>query len=239
VRGCEEIRPLLGAHVLRALEPDEADAVRAHIASCPRCAAEHAALAPLPGLLDRAATIDPAHPPPLAIATEEALLDRVARERGSRRRRRRWLRLGLGRRGRAALLGALAAAAAAVAVVAVVLGEGEPERRPAYAVGLQPVAGLREARARAQLEAVPGGTAVRLWVRGLPPGDRAVYEVVCGREGWSAPAGSFRVGRDGRAYVVLTTAARRTEYDRIEIVRRWRDEAGRGRRTAVLAARLA
>jgi hypothetical protein len=46
------------------------------------------------------------------------------------------------------------------------------------------------------------------------------------------------VGPDGRAYVSLTTAARRSEYDRIEVLRRWRDARGTRRETAVLAARL-
>ena len=76
---CNELRPLLGGYVLEALEPDEAEAVRAHLPGCPACAAELASLAELPHLLDLAGPVS--HPvEPLAPGAEEALLDRVARE---------------------------------------------------------------------------------------------------------------------------------------------------------------
>ena len=65
-----------------------------------------------------------------------------------------------------------------------------------------------------------GGTEVHLWVKGLPPGGETVYEVRCERSGWSASAGTFRADARGRAYVVLTTAARLGEYERIRVVRR-------------------
>ena len=61
---------------------------------------------------------------------------------------------------------------------------------------------------------------MHLWVKGLPPGAEAVYEVRCERSGWSASAGTFRADARGRAYVVLTTAARIGEYERIRVVRR-------------------
>ena len=57
-------------------------------------------------------------------------------------------------------------------------------------------------------------------VKGLPPGGETVYEVRCERPGWSAGAGTFRADSRGRAYVVLTTAARLGEYERIRVVRR-------------------
>jgi hypothetical protein len=76
------------------------------------------------------------------------------------------------------------------------------------------------ASARAKLSTESGGTQVHLWVRGLPPGAEAVYEVRCERPGWSASAGTFRADAHGRAYVVLTTAARIGEYERIRVVRR-------------------
>ena len=59
-----------------------------------------------------------------------------------------------------------------------------------------------------------------MWVKGLPPGGEAVYEVRCERPGWSAGAGTFRADAQGRAYVVLTTAARLGEYESIRVVRR-------------------
>ena len=98
--GCNEFRELLGGYVLDALEPDERDAVRAHLADCPRCRREHAELAGVPAMLDLLDAPDeaPAAPPP---ELEEAILDRFARDRRRRMpirlpRRRGWgLRVGL------------------------------------------------------------------------------------------------------------------------------------------------
>jgi hypothetical protein len=231
-RECRELRPLVGAAVLGALEPDEAAAVRAHVAGCPSCAAEHARLAPLPGLLKLAAgaeavALDP--PPP---ALEERLLDAVAHADPGRRRVRRRTRNRS--RPRLALLGAAAAGAVAAVAVAIVLatGGGEPPA-PTYELAFRPAAAAPTARGRATLEAVRGGTALHLWVRGLPAARDAVYEVHCDAGSWSASAGTFRVGADGRAYVVLTTAARRGEYDAIRVVRR-----APGADRLVLSARL-
>ncbi|MDP9293092.1 MAG: zf-HC2 domain-containing protein, partial [Actinomycetota bacterium] len=84
---CDELRPLLGGYVLEALEPDEAAAVREHLHTCLACSAEHASLVGLPALLDLTAGVDqPSELLPPAF--EEALLDRFARDRGERPRRR-------------------------------------------------------------------------------------------------------------------------------------------------------
>jgi anti-sigma factor RsiW len=215
---CRTLRPLIGAHVLGALEPDEAALVRAHVASCPACAAEHARLAPLPGLLTLAAgaeavAMDP--PPP---ALEERLLDAVAHADRGRSRVRRRLPLP-----RLALLGAGAGALAAAAVtLALVLSAGPGPAAPAhgYPVAFRAAAAAPAASGRAELEPVDGGTTVYLWVKGLPADRGALYEVHCDAPGWSASAGTFRVDAHGRAYVVLTTAARRGEYDAIRVLRR-------------------
>jgi anti-sigma factor RsiW len=42
---------LLGAYVLQSMDPEEARAVREHLAACELCAAEHAALTELVRLL--------------------------------------------------------------------------------------------------------------------------------------------------------------------------------------------
>jgi len=70
---------MLGAYVLNALEPEEMDAVRAHVAACPDCSREHAQLAPLSSLLEAVGSPETmaAKPPP---ALEDAVLDRFARE---------------------------------------------------------------------------------------------------------------------------------------------------------------
>jgi hypothetical protein len=214
---CRELRPLIGAQILGALEPDEAAAVREHVAACADCAAEHARLAPLPGLLTLAAGAEAVLLDPPSLALEERLLDAVAAEappRPARRRRRRPPR-------RVALFGAGAAslAAAAVAVV-LVTATGTSAPAPGYPVAFHAAPTAPRAGGHARLEAVQGGTALHLWVSGLPADRAAVYEVLCDAPGWSASAGTFRVDARGRAYVVLTTAARQGQYDAIRVLRR-------------------
>lgn len=221
----DHVREELGAYVLGALERDEEEAVREHLARCADCSREHARLAGLPALLSLAGHAAEAAGP--APAVEERVLDAVAQER------RRPARSAARRRfaPRAALLTA-ASAAAAVAAVALVLALSGDEASPAYPVALQPAPGVTAA-GRAELESVAGGTTLRLWVRDLPPDPGIVYEVRCDAPGWSAGAGTFRADTRGRAYVVLTTAARRGEYDAIRVIRRARSTT-----TDVLTASL-
>jgi hypothetical protein len=218
---CETHRELLGGYVLGALEAEEAETVRAHLESCPECAAEHARLAGLPALLDMAAGLEPSGEglPP---SVEERLLDRYARDR---RRRGRGGRGWLGRvlpsvraRPRAAIAVACAIVLAGAAAFAL-LGGGE-ERR-GYDLPLRGAKGAPNASATATLWRTAGGTGVELTVRNLPRDPGVVYELLCERlDGGRASAGTFRVGRDGRAVVRLTTAARIGEYDRLRVVRR-------------------
>jgi anti-sigma factor RsiW len=217
------VRDELGAYVLGTLEPSERDSVALHLAQCQECAAEHARLAGLPELLAYAEGLEiPAAPR----AVEERVLDQIARERGEERRARRRPRW---RRARMLLAGAVAGAALGAGVTALVLADDDSGPAPAtYEVALRGDAG---ASGRAQLEPGGAGTEVHLWVNGLPPGDDAVYEVLCERPGWTASAGTFRTDASGKAYAVLTTAARIGEYERIRVVRR-------PDTTAVLSARL-
>jgi anti-sigma factor RsiW len=208
----------LGAYVLGSLDADGVERVRAHIAECDACRAEHAALAGLPQLLDLAVVAGSGEDDPLPPAIEERLLDRFARERPTQRRERRWrprVFFGTG----SALAGA--AVAAAVLVVGFGFQKGVQRSEPQYRLALSPVAGApAEAKARAALRTVKGGTMLRLWVYNLPnqPGD--VYEVLCESNKWSASAGTFRVNPRGNAYVILTTAAKRGQYDSIRVVRK-------------------
>jgi len=209
---CAHVREQLGGYVLGALEPDERAAVAEHLATCAACAAEHDRLAGLPALLAHADGLEiPAAPPAVA----ERVLDRIAQERGGaggRRRRLAWLP------GRALIAGGLAGAALGAGVTAVALS-GDEAAQPAAGYELV-LSGAGGASARAELASAGGGTEVHLWVKGLPPGDDAVYEVLCERPGWRASAGTFRVDGRGDAYAVLTTAARLGEYERIRVVRR-------------------
>jgi anti-sigma factor RsiW len=214
---CAHVREELGGYVLGGLEVNEREAVAHHLARCPECAAEHARLAGLPALLEHAEGLEiPAAPP----AVEERVLDRIAHERGAagRARRPRLAWVPGWARGRALLAGGLAGAALGAGVTAVVLTGADDAAEPrAYTLVLR---GAEGASARAQLEPGSGGTEVHLWVEGLPKGSDAVYEVLCERPGWSASAGTFRADAGGRAYAVLTTAARLGEYERIRVVRR-------------------
>jgi anti-sigma factor RsiW len=232
---CEHLRPALGAYVLGGLDPDEAAAVRRHVEVCEECAAELDALAPIPGLLSLAGGAEEATTKPLSPAFEERLLDAYAQDRSSRPRRRRrlaWRRP----RPRWLAVGAAVTAAAAAAVIGItVSGEDEPARE--YEVNFQNVSGPQTASAHANLESDDEGTEVHLWVRGLPR-EEAVYEVLCDAEEWTATAGTFRTDAEGRAYVVLTTALRRGEYNAIRIVRRGHRADGSLYKRNVLTARL-
>lgn len=224
----------IGALALGALDADTERRVRAHLATCPECAAAHAELAGLPALLDLAVVTGATEDEPLPPAVEERVLDRFARERAASPRRRRW-------RPRIALGLASAVAGAAIAIAALIFGL-QFERdggRPAtqYRVVFDRVGPApASASARAGLRSSSAGTVVRLWVRNLPAGD--VYEVWCDAPGWSAAAGTFKVDRRGNAYVVLTAAVRRGAYDRIRVVRRQRLAGGQIAPYTILGANL-
>jgi len=216
LRTCDDLRPLLGGYVLGGLEPDETEAVRDHLPRCPACAAELASLAGLPALLDVAASMDRPEEP-LSPGIEEALLDRFARERQPRRRRRPRLSW---TRPRVAIASAVAAAALTAVGMAAVLRDPAPAPSRNFVLRLTAAPGEPAARARVALYRVGGGTGAHLWVNGLRPGARRVYEVLCDGNGWSASAGTFRADARGHAEVRLTTAARVGEYKRIRIVYR-------------------
>jgi hypothetical protein len=243
LRTCDDLRPLLGAYVLGALEPAEAEAVREHLPGCPACSAEHESLAGLPALLDLAAPLA-APDEPLSPAFEEALLDRFARDREAAapepapKRRRRLPRIAW-TRPRVAVASGLLAAALTFATMSAL--DDDPPSQPAasrnYVVqlkaGAAAPAGSRVS-GRVSLYRVKGGTGVHLWASGLRSGRKHVYEVLCEKGGWSASAGTFRADANGRVEAKLTTAARVGEYDSLRVV--YRDE--RGHIKDVLTGRL-
>ena len=79
---------------------------------------------------------------------------------------------------------------------------------------------------------------MRLWVYNLPGGPADVYEVFCDAPGWSASAGTFRVDAKGNAYVILTTAVKRGQYDKIRVVRREHLAGGKIQTSDILGAQL-
>jgi hypothetical protein len=231
---CEQLRPAIGAYALGALDPDEAAEVRRHLEACPKCAAEHDALASLPGLLSLAGGAEEAVTKPLSPAFEERLLDAYAREHaGSPRRRMRWH---LPRR-RWLAVGAVGLAAVAAAFVGLqVAGDEQPAN--GYDLTFRNVGAPANAVAKAALESSDEGTRVKLSIRGLPPDEDAVYEVLCDAEAWTASAGTFRTDAKGHAYVIVTTALRRDEYNAIRIVRRGHRRDGSLYKRNVLTAKL-
>jgi hypothetical protein len=81
----------------------------------------------------------------------------------------------------------------------------------------------------AYADAVPAGTRVRLWARGLRRPRGAVYELWCVRaDGRWVSGGTFRAGRDGRARAHLTAAVDPGEYHTMVVTRRsGEDQRGR------------
>jgi hypothetical protein len=215
MNGCAAYGQLIGGYVLGALDPAEMEEMRGHVAACPHCGPEADRLAALPGLLDR---IEPADVPPpvLSAEVEEAVLDRFARERGARSRPRRRL---LRRRPLAALAGAAAALLAALLLISQLEGN---DHQDAYAsVALGGVASAEEAKASAQLDAVPAGTRIRLHAHGLPRTPKPEYEVWCIRaDGRWVSGGTFRADSDGEAEAELTAAVEPGDYHTMVVTQR-------------------
>lgn len=196
----ESLREALGAYTLGALEPDEHDAVQAHLRSCEECRHELDGLAALPPLLgtltpDEAAIVQGSRP---RVDVEPALAV-VARER-SRMRRSVWTwRVAAG------------VAAAALAVVTLV-----PEQDADPSAVFEPRPSVAEASAtqgRVQVTAEPWGMRVTIDVSDLPARDG--YGLWAVRDdghkalaaSWSALPGDA-VHLNGSCYVSVDELAR-------------------------------
>jgi anti-sigma factor RsiW len=213
VSGCETHGELVGGYVLQALDPAEQAAMQRHIEECELCRREYEALSGIPALLDRIVPAD-VPPPTPSPELEEAVLDRVARERGHTKRVRfRWPP-------KLALAGAAAAVAVACVVALLVRG---PEADPAYASGK--LVGTEGGRGGFTVKEVPAGTEVNLWVTGLPARSRAAYELWCVRsDGRWVSGGSFRPRRSGETNVKLTAAVMPGDYHLVVVSRRGKEK---------------
>jgi anti-sigma-K factor RskA len=240
--GCPTYGPLIGGYALGALEPEEMEEMRRHVAVCPQCGPEAHRLEGLPWLLDRIAPAD-VPPPTLSPEVEEAVLDRFARERreegaggASERRAGRSERRPalLGRRPLAVAAACLIALAVALALV---LPGGEEDGTAAYAtVSLDSRAGSAGS-ATAWLDDVPAGTRIRLETRGLPANSQ--YEVWCiATDGRWISGGTFRTDRDGRVEAELTAAVQPGDYHRMVVTRRPEGAAGADRGPTVMDGEL-
>ena len=207
--GCRTHADLIGPYVLEALEPDEMQAMRRHLETCARCAAEVHSLAQVPVLLDRADADEPIAT--LSPGLEDEVLDRFVRERtAARPRRRRWPRLAIP---------ATAVAALIAGILVAVLPDGAA---PAYAraeLWSMPAGG--GAAGTAEAAQVTGGTRVKLRADHLPVARGNDYELWCVRtDGHWVNGGSFHARSDGTAAAELTAAVSPGDYHVVVITRR-------------------
>jgi Anti-sigma-K factor rskA, C-terminal/Putative zinc-finger len=209
VSGCRRHADDIGPYVLGALEPDEMEAMRLHLAGCSRCAAEVQSLAGIPALLDSAsADAEIATPAP---GLEEEVLDRFVRERAALRRpRRRWPRLAIP---------AIAVAALIAGILIATLPSGTDTAYAKADLWSLPAGG--GAGGTAEAAAVAGGTRVKLRAHDLPVSRGKAYELWCVRtDGRWVDGGTFRAQSDGTAAAELTAPVHPGEYHVVVITRR-------------------
>jgi hypothetical protein len=209
VSGCRTHADSVGPYVLGALEADEMEAMREHLASCEACAAEARSLSGIPVLLDHARADDEVVT--LSPALEEEVLDRFVRERAAAHPPRRpWRRFAIP---------AIAVAALVAAILVAALPSGPT---PAYAhadLWSMPAGG--GAAGTADVAAVDAGTRVKLHADHLPVQKGSAYELWCVRtDGRWINGGSFHARSDGTAAAELTAAVRPGEYHIVVITRR-------------------
>ena len=240
--GCPTYGPLIGGYALGALEHEEMEAMRRHVAVCPQCGPEAHRLEGLPSLLDRIAP-DDVPPPTLSPEVEEAVLDRFARERreegagGASGRRAGRSTRPLALPGRRPLAVAAACLIALIVALALVLPGEDDDGTAAYAsVSLDPRAG-GAGSATAWLDEAPAGTRIRLETLGLPASSQ--YEVWCiATDGRWVSGGTFRADRDGRVKAVLTAAVKPGDYHRMVVTRPPEGSGEAARGETVLAGEL-
>jgi hypothetical protein len=209
VSGCRSHAEQVGPYVLGALEPDEMEEMRVHLAECPRCAAEIRSLAELPALLDLVQA--DAKVAELSPGLEEVVLDRFVHDRArSAPRRRRWPRVAI----------PAVAVAAVVAALLIAIVPGTSSTAYAHAeLWSMPAGG--GAAGRADVAAVEGGTRVKLHADHLPVMRGRTYELWCVRtDGRWIHGGSFRARSDGTAAAELTAAVEPGDYHVVVVTRR-------------------
>ena len=222
--GCRSHADQVGAYVLGALEPDEMEEMRGHLAECPRCAAEVRSLTELPALLDLVqADAEVAVPSP---GLEDEVLDRFVRDRArSAPRRRRWPRL--------AIPAVAVAAVVAALLIAIVPGSSNTAYAHADLWSLPAGGG---AAGTADVAAVEAGTRVKLHADHLPVMRGRTYELWCVRtDGRWVHGGNFRARPDGTATAELTAAVKPGEYHVVVITRH---AAGEMRGAEVMRGKL-
>ena len=219
---CADAEIALGALVLGSLDPAEREAVEAHVASCPTCAAALAEIAPLPGLLHRAA-LSPAElelgPAPQRIL--DGALARVRAEEaasGSEAEAKTKNEAPLApvvplRRRRLPLL-----AAAAVAVLALVLGAGwwqASHKAPATltASGSSAASGVK---ATVVMTPTDSGTTLDLTLSGVTPGEHCSL-VAVSANGTHEVTSTWVANYEGDATITGSTGISLADIERFDI----------------------
>jgi hypothetical protein len=211
---CERYRTELGGYVLDGLEPEEHDAVEAHLAECARCRDELDELVDLPELLAEAWTAPQRAPADL----RSRVLDRVGRVR-RRRRVPAW----------AAAVIALVAALAGGGVVAV-LDQSPPADTVLTLRGEGPVGLVGEAA----LTQVDAGVQVDLDLVGVRTADQGYYHAWLHRGDIRVSAGTFVGPPNGEVEVQLLCGGLLVDYERLTVT--WHPFDGPAEVVAVEAA---
>jgi hypothetical protein len=198
---CGDATVALGAYVVGSLDHAERADVEAHLARCPACRDELAALAPLPGLLSRLSLAEvEAGPAPVDDAMLDRLLGAAERERRSDTRRR-WL---------------------AAAAVLVMLAGGTGGSVAAW----QATHGNDWPRydvAQGQVHLVvtvsddEGGTKLEMALWGVDPEERCAL-VAVSRDGREEVAGWWEATYAGTAKITGTTSIPREQLSRLRVV---------------------
>jgi hypothetical protein len=180
-QACAEWHGDIGAYVVGALSPAEADRVRRHLRGCAGCWADYQDLVPVRDWLGR---LDPADGMPPREPLVRLPLEPVHPPR--HHVTRRWW----------AATGA-AIAASVIAVIAVI------SSHPAVP-GFQAVNPATRVHGQAMLRATPTGTQIDLTISGLPAGQRCILVSVS--PAGTAIAGTWTAQYSGTAQITGTSA---------------------------------
>lgn len=207
------LREALGAWVLGALDGPARREVEAHVATCPDCAVEVAALSPLPGLLSRVSAEDVVDG---RLVVHPGLRPRMAAALGAveasvHQRLARW-------RATAVVAVAVAAVAALVAGAAVLVDRADtaaPADRLVAPVRAQ-VAEAVSTRGEAAALAWEWGTTVELDLQALPDRDTYVLWAVA-TDGRREQAGTWGATTGHSARVRGASSIARADLDHVEV----------------------
>lgn len=198
-----DMREWIGAYVLDALEPDENEQVRQHIAGCLQCQDEVVSLAWIPPLLRTVSLEDVERIDTPFDAHNPRVLDGLLAKASRRSRARRAV----------AALGLAAALVTGVAAYEAV-STGPTGSSVATVRTVDPgshVAAIVTMRSRSW------GTELHLKLQGVPPGETCSL-IVHGRDGGQGVAATWRASYRGTANVPIRTSVPATQISALDVV---------------------